>query len=232
MSAKRSAQLKVFQEFLDLSPHEMLHPSQTRWLSLIAVVLRLLEQWAALILYFTSVSLTEGLLTAMQILEWLRDPFIKMYFLFLQWVLPKFADLNKYFQSSNVVVIDLHKKVEAMFKEILLAYMEGRYVDSTPVHMTDPNRRDKFKPDAQMYLGVGVANQLLHKDVINCTERKREFFNRCRNFLIIGACELKKRWDFNSPVLKQIQSLTPTRALSKAHRETVIKYKSVYSKVI
>lgn len=50
-SSKRQAQLLQFQAFLDLKQHKMLHPSQTRWLSLAAVVSRILQQWEALKLY-------------------------------------------------------------------------------------------------------------------------------------------------------------------------------------
>lgn len=40
--------LIFFQDFLELPTHKMLHPSQTRWLSLVSVVQRILEQWEAL----------------------------------------------------------------------------------------------------------------------------------------------------------------------------------------
>ncbi|KAJ8910916.1 hypothetical protein NQ315_014250 [Exocentrus adspersus] len=42
-----------FQAFVELKPHKMLKLSQTRWLSLEAVVVRILEQWPALKLFFT-----------------------------------------------------------------------------------------------------------------------------------------------------------------------------------
>lgn len=82
----------------------MLHPSQTRWLSLATVVSRMLEQWEALTLYFTDMALLEKLVAAQQILECLTDPVVKLFYLFLQWVLPRFTSLNKYFQSEKVVV--------------------------------------------------------------------------------------------------------------------------------
>lgn len=50
-SAKRKAIYAKFQEFLNLDPHKILASSQTRWLSLHAVVHRILEQWAALKLF-------------------------------------------------------------------------------------------------------------------------------------------------------------------------------------
>lgn len=47
-SPKRIDTLKKFQAFLELKPHKLLHPAQTRWLSLLAAVDRFLEQYDAL----------------------------------------------------------------------------------------------------------------------------------------------------------------------------------------
>lgn len=46
-SFKRQTQCKGFQQFLDIKPHKLLQPSQTRWLSLISVVKRVLEEYEA-----------------------------------------------------------------------------------------------------------------------------------------------------------------------------------------
>lgn len=51
-SSKKSAELKEFQVFCNVKPHKLLYPSQTRWLSLILVVKRVLEQWDSLMLFF------------------------------------------------------------------------------------------------------------------------------------------------------------------------------------
>lgn len=50
-SAKRQHELREFQEFVNAEPHKLLRPSQTRWLSLNAVVNRIMEQWNALVLF-------------------------------------------------------------------------------------------------------------------------------------------------------------------------------------
>ena len=63
-SPKQSSSLKEFQEFTNVKPHKMLHPSQTRWLSLHGVVKRLLEQLPALKLFFTIAVLENRLLSA------------------------------------------------------------------------------------------------------------------------------------------------------------------------
>lgn len=48
-SAKRQCEFAEFQKFFEVKVHKLLHPSQTRWLSLRAVVSRLLEQWDLII---------------------------------------------------------------------------------------------------------------------------------------------------------------------------------------
>ncbi|XP_049786110.1 uncharacterized protein LOC126188553 [Schistocerca cancellata] len=64
LSAKRQAEFKEFQVFLNLEPHKLLHPSQTRWLSMIAVVRTVLENWDALMLFFNQKWLSKRVLSA------------------------------------------------------------------------------------------------------------------------------------------------------------------------
>jgi len=50
-SSKRQSELKQFQRFMNIKSHKMLHPSQTRWLSLGAVVSRLLMGRVEIVFY-------------------------------------------------------------------------------------------------------------------------------------------------------------------------------------
>lgn len=218
-SSKRSAQLVQFQLFLDIKPHKILHPSQTRWLSLLAVVSRMLEQWQALKLFFTDMVISERLLSGQQVLDWLCDPFLKLYYLFLQWVLPKFTSLNSYFQSSKVVVTDLHNKIVDVYRDILLCFLERSYVMQTELGAIDPARHEKQLNNNQLYLGVGVATGINHPDIMSKPEKKKEFFQRCRKFLEVGAQEIKKRWNFSDPVMSTIHMLAPKNALSHDFRQ-------------
>lgn len=52
-SPKRISEFKAFQDFCNVKAHKILHPAQTRWLSLLSVVERILEQYNALVLFFT-----------------------------------------------------------------------------------------------------------------------------------------------------------------------------------
>lgn len=51
-SFKKTSEFLEFQEFANVKPHKLLHPCQTRWLSLHQAVSRILEQRNALRLFF------------------------------------------------------------------------------------------------------------------------------------------------------------------------------------
>lgn len=62
-----------------------------------------------------------------------------------------------------------------------------------------------------MYLGVRVMNQL-DKSRISATDPNLlDFQQRCQNFLIIACEEIKKRYDFNNPVLTRFNQSTFTK---------------------
>ncbi|XP_050293630.1 zinc finger BED domain-containing protein 5-like [Anthonomus grandis grandis] len=68
-----------FQKFLTIKPHKLLQPSQTRWLSLNAVVVKVIEQFDALKLYFRIEAFESQSLGASEIHTALSDPTAKLY---------------------------------------------------------------------------------------------------------------------------------------------------------
>nr|CAH7750005.1 unnamed protein product [Callosobruchus chinensis] len=188
-SAKRQAMFKEFQVFCDVDPHQILRPSQTRWLSLLSVVRRILEQWEPLRLFFTSTYIEHRVLSSEEIYNDLNNKATKLFYLFLEWILPKFVDMNKYFQSEKVVIIKLHTQMVNAYKDLLLAYMDPSYVRQTDIDKIDPANKVKFVPVNNMYLGIGVLRNI--NDLTN--DIKEDFYERCRHFLITTCLEIKKR---------------------------------------
>lgn len=175
---------------MSTSPHKLLHPSQTRWLSLVAVVDRLLEQWDALKLFFTDCWLNERLLSTELIFNSLNDPFIHLYYLFLSWILPKFTNFNKLFQSEKVVITSLNGKVREMYKDILLCILDRDYVNKTELSAIDLERQEKWLKDEQIYLGIQVMNKITRPELRSQSTATKDFFQRCRHFLITSAKEI------------------------------------------
>lgn len=107
-----------------MEPHKILKPSQTRWLSLERVVQRILEQWEPLKSFFDAQWLEHRLNASENIHISLNDPSVKIFFNFLQWVLPKFTSANALYQSEKVLITTLHERMSSLYKDLLLSFME------------------------------------------------------------------------------------------------------------
>ena len=143
-SAKRVAELREFQNFCHVEPHKILKPSQTRWLSLTEVVKRISAQWEALRLFFTDQWIDARLNAAENIYHALNDESLRLYYHFLEWALPKFTDLNQYFQSEGVVITSLRSKMCETYKDLLLTFMQRDYVLHTALSQISFNDDSKF----------------------------------------------------------------------------------------
>nr|CAI5832345.1 unnamed protein product [Callosobruchus analis] len=100
-SSKRLSTLKEFQTFCELKPHKILRPSQTRWLSLQQVVNRIVEQYEPLVLYFTKLVFEDPSPKSIEILNILKNKIIKLYLLFLAYILKIVNKMNLEFQLEQ-----------------------------------------------------------------------------------------------------------------------------------
>lgn len=76
------------------------------------------------------------------------------FFYILEWALPKFALLNKYFQTEKVVLDQLHEKMTQIYKDILLCFLKRDYVMRTPLAEIDPKDETKMLDAKNLYLGT------------------------------------------------------------------------------
>lgn len=120
-SAKRLAEFEKFQHFVQVEPHKILKPAQTRWLSLQMCVSRILEQWDALELFFADAAERERLVAAENVASTLKNPIVKLYFQFLDYVLLVFTKFNRLFQS---VYPNLHRLTRELTSFPLQIFLE------------------------------------------------------------------------------------------------------------
>lgn len=226
-SCKRVNQFKQFQDFCNISPHKILRPAQTRWLSLSMVVNRIVEQWPALKLFFSSHWLDDKLKASENIFHALHDPSILIYFKFLQWVLPKFVNLNKLFQSDKPVIWLVFSKMSITYTEILYSYMRRCH---NPLSV-DPNDSSNFLPLNQMYLGIDVMNMLQTPEVIKNQVMVQNILEHCRKFLIISVKEIRARFNFNDPILMQLENITPKKVLSENRPASLISFINLFPRI-
>lgn len=210
-SAKRQSEYIEFQEFLNTKIHKLLHPSQTRWLSLLSVINRLLEQWESLKLFFSHQWLEERTVAAELIHRELNDDFVKLYILFLQWILPKFVKMNEYFQGTDSRLIELDDSMKLLYKDLLQCYMTRDYVNQTEICSIDPENTRFFLP--QIYLGVKIMQEVQKTNIVQQKVLLAEFYTRCRDFLVTGCKEIRKRYDFSNEILPLLKYLSPEEAV-------------------
>ncbi|XP_075543858.1 zinc finger BED domain-containing protein 5-like [Dermacentor variabilis] len=205
LSPKQTSAFQEFQKLAEVKPHELLHPSQTRWLSLQVVVTRLLEQMPALILFFKKAATDDRLLAAEAILEKLTDPSTKLYLEFLEYVLPFFTNLNKEMQSEETRIHLLHEKVSAMLKCILECYIKRDYLEATP--LSDVRYKDpaKFLPLEEIYLGAKPTAALAGNTHGLNDNQVHNFRLRCLDFFIEAAHQIYLRFPLKSEQVKNLR---------------------------
>lgn len=125
--------------------------------------------------------------------------------------LRKFTGLNEHFQSEKVVIATLRKKMCETYKDLLLSFMDRDYVLHNNIARIDLTDTAKTLPLNAMYLGIGVM-QLLNTQKLS-PAAVTEFRMRCQMFLKAACQEIKKRFNFDDPILTQIECISPAIAI-------------------
>lgn len=219
-SPKRSYEFKEIQEYLELKPYKLLQPSQTRWLSLLNVVTRLLKNFAALKVYFAKAALYDSIQPAAHIHRLLENPLTELYLQFLEFILPLFNDLNREMQSEKPKIHMLYERIKSTYLLLLSYYMNQKYLDSlseTEIQYRDPRN---YMPVEDIYLGGSVIESLLKKKYTD--QEKSQFRNTCLAFYVEGAHQIYKRFPFKElHYLKEMKVILPSEALNREVRSIV-----------
>lgn len=147
---------------------------------------------------------TVRLLAVEQILQALENPLIKLFYLFLNWILPKFNNLNLLFQSERVILTTLYDKMSIAYQELLEIYMDKQYINKINLNNIDPcNKEHRLHPE-QVYLGVKVQEYLNKPEINKNNYLKNDFRSSCIEFIIVACSQIKKRFDFDNQTLKFI----------------------------
>lgn len=139
--------------------------------------------------------------------------------MFLDFILPKITKMNEFFQSDKVLITDLHSEMSRAYKELLLYFLSGSYVNSRELHLVDPSNSNHFVNINSLYLGVAVSSALNCKEIIARPDLKEHFLQKCLTFLSILCSEIKKRFEFSNFVLSQLHIFKPKNAISVKLRE-------------
>lgn len=213
-SSKRIHELKEFQEYCNSEPHKMLGLSVTRWLALEAVVSRIIEQWKPLQLYFLSCALEVNGGKPIEISNLLANEEIRVYMMFLSYILKIINNLNKEFQSETVRLPYLFQQLDINFKLVAFNYIKSSYIKIIAcLNNFVTNNSENILPPLEAFIGSEAEKYLKDK---NFSESQQiEIKVCCRKFYIEFLDQLKKRFDFSRTDLKSLSIITPNNIINQ-----------------
>jgi hypothetical protein len=205
-SPKRVGEFVEFQIFANVKIHKILHPCQTRWLSVHKVVKRILEQYGALYLYFNDAVMKKNdILAAENIFAKLQDPTTKLFLQFLDFILPLFNQLNLEMQSESPKIHVVYKNICNVLRTIYECFLKRNYIQSTEIENIDPKNPHNYVKLEDLYLGANVV-----LTINNLNAEQLHFFRcRCLDFLIEGCVQIHNRFPLKNNNLKKMTFLNP-----------------------
>jgi len=116
--------------------------------------------------------------------------------MFLDSVLPKCTSLNSFFQSSSVVITQLHDKIVGTFKQLLICFIDPNYVNKTLNNEINPENSQNYLPFTQIYIGIKIMKEVQKPKIANNKKMLDDFYSREQSFLKIACMQLKKNIQF------------------------------------
>lgn len=201
-SYKRLEEFKQFQLLVETKPQKILQPSQTRWLSFLPVVKRILEQYDALETFFDKAAMTDKILAAETIAGRLKEKYVKMYLQFLEFVLPFFHSLNIEMQSEDSKMHVLYERVAAVFKTFVEFFLKPDYLKKTQLEDINVYNPDNYRPLEEVYLGATLTAVLFQNKHGVKSDIIYHLRQRCLAFYIETCKQIQKRFSFKDPKVK------------------------------
>lgn len=224
-SPKRTYEFSAFQEIWDLKPHKILHPSATRWLSLLMCIVRILKHYPALKMYFRVEAMQNQSDKAKKISQTIENPVTKLYLMFLDFILPFFNNINKEMQSESIKIHVIYNRIITFFSTVLEFFIKPVVFQNTDVLSIKYEQLENWVPLGDVYLGGSVTFALMDESNALCQEDISTFRRNCLNFYIETARRILQRFPFQEmDVLKQISVLDPKNMRNSPSIISLAKY--------
>ena len=210
LSPNRQKSLIEFQKFVKVDVHKILKPCQTRWLSVVTCVQRILEQWPALELFFVAEVAEANSTQAERILSALKSPYVKATLEFSEFVLGDLTGLNLLFQSNSFRLHALLPELERVLRMLHNNFMK---IDGKEALATvNVNDERKWVPLEQVYPGYMAAETV--KEML--PHQRESFLTRCRDWCREAIRQIRSRVDISDPLLSALQDVSQARISKSA----------------
>lgn len=210
---KRLANLKDIEKVLDSKFRASLKSSTTNQITVCNIVDVIIENWDDLVSYFNMAATDDREKKAEIILQSLKNPIFKAYFLFLNSFLPSLKQITQESPNKTQSLPELLMGIADELKRVLRYYMQHEYVDETPIPSLKPGDDRYFLRIDQVYFAIDVIALKQEIDPIFYNDIQ-DFQVRCLNFYIVFCEQLLKKIDFTDPILQNLVMLSPQRCKS------------------
>jgi hypothetical protein len=211
--ASRWTRYKDVQRVLELESHRPLRRVETRWLQLLPVVSRLIEQYPALEEYFLHVLPAEKG-TEMRnpkvkdIVSSLKQRAALIDLHFLKSVLPELDRLEKRFEKNAVMIHTLYSDIRKLFRDLLSKFLQTDHVNKHSCNLKTISFDSEFwLPDSEIFIGESTKNILRDFSLVE----KQSFFVRVRAFYKELASYLQRMLPLSSSILRDLKFLRPSQ---------------------
>ncbi|PAA75497.1 hypothetical protein BOX15_Mlig029859g2 [Macrostomum lignano] len=208
-TSKRWTRYNKVQSLLQVAQHRMLRRVETRWVQLLPVVNRLIEQYDSLEEFFVkNPSLIEQKTKkTKEIAEHLKSTHTLLNLQFLAAVLPHLDQFEKAFQTEEPCVHLLHGEVRNLFRQTLSFFLNPAHIQENNRHLRNLSLEGKyFLSNEAIFIGEAAKETL--KKGLSDTQQKL-FFLRVRTFYRELALYLQEHLPLSNPVLRSLQFLDP-----------------------
>nr|XP_054588381.1 uncharacterized protein LOC129153197 [Nothobranchius furzeri] len=210
-SAKRCEIYKEFVDFTDSDHLKLLRYCSTRWLSLLTCVQRVLNQWDALQALFNSHEEVERSAKIHDLASHLRDPVMKIYFMFLTAALKPLSDFNIAFQSEGVQIHRLEEEMCRLIRRILGYLMPARAIVGIPLREVEYGQGHQLA-DEELFIGADTKAFMKSVELPMSTEKK--IFQSVRRFYEAALQKMFSSFPLDHPLLRDLKVLDPAARLN------------------
>ena len=226
---------KGVQVLLEAEEHKLLRFVSTRWLSLLPVVQRILEQWEVLKRFFGDLPNKHPEVCkqerAKKIKQHLDSDETLLKLNFLSSVLPIFQQFEKLFQAQDTQIHILHLEMVQLMQKVLAQFvkpekLEGKSAGADLVgidYKNVSNQLDSHK------LAVGRAASIGLQKVTH--ETKKRFHMAVRKFYTTVTEKLFHYLPLDDPLLKDLVFLCPASQKLDGSRRKVVRVATSLAKV-
>lgn len=207
--------LAYHQDLLDLEKHKILRYVETRWLSLIPVADRLLEQYSALLSLFNSMKSNKSMMKqprVQRIVKAINEPSTRLYLTFLGHGLRIFEMFEKRFQSESPLIHRLYSDLSDCFQTLMLRFLRPEVVQSVDIRKLKESNlaeRGNMLSDEKLAIGQKAKDYLSKCGDAISNSAKKCFYDKVRAFYTTALIKLVKYIPLNNQTLIDLAFLDP-----------------------